>query len=105
MPPVYLLTLGKTYYDKGFFNLGVEVDRYVRRDSGPITLALGHKSHIIEGHVNREANPNGTPAHMASTKRTFQNDCLRTENERLQNSEFFNSLSQNRTLRDHASVL
>jgi len=61
MPPVYLLTLGKTYYDKGFFNLGVEVDRYVRRDSGPITLALGHKSHIIEGHVNREANPNGTP--------------------------------------------
>ena len=25
--PVYELTLHKTYYDKGFFNLGVEVER------------------------------------------------------------------------------
>lgn len=38
--PVYKLTLHKTYYDKGFFNLGVDVDRFVRADSGPVSILL-----------------------------------------------------------------
>ena len=59
--PIYKLTLRKSYYDKGFFNLGVDVERFVRPDSGPVTLRLGGSEEEIEGRVNREANQNGTP--------------------------------------------
>lgn len=59
--PVYELTLHKTYYDKGFFNLGVSVDALVRPDNGPIMIELGGPHRRIEGHVDRNANLNGTP--------------------------------------------
>lgn len=59
--PVYKLTLHKTYYDKGFFNLGVDVERFVRPDSGPITIVLGDSKARINGRVDRTANVNGTP--------------------------------------------
>ena len=59
--PTYELTLHKTYYDKGFFNLGVDVDRYIRPDSGPIKITLGEAKRTIEGQVDRNANMNGTP--------------------------------------------
>ena len=59
--PSYRLTLHKTYYDKGFFNLGVEIDRFVRQDNGPISIRLGDSSAEIEGKVNRNANLNNTP--------------------------------------------
>lgn len=59
--PIYNLTLHKTYYEKGLFNLGVSVNRYVRPTSGPIKITLGRTNQIIEGQVNRDANPNGTP--------------------------------------------
>jgi len=59
--PCYKLVLHKTYYDKGFFNLGVAVDRYIRSDSGPITIRLGESKFGIEGKVDRNANLNGTP--------------------------------------------
>ena len=38
--PVYELTLHKTYYDDGFFNLGVGVEGLVRPDNGPVTIEL-----------------------------------------------------------------
>jgi len=59
--PVYYLTLYPTYYDNGFFNLGVAVDALIRPDSGPIKIELGSSHRSIEGHVNRNANQNGTP--------------------------------------------
>lgn len=59
--PVYKLTLHKTYYDKGFFNLGIDVERFVRSDSGPIAILLGDSKARIEGRVDRTANVNGTP--------------------------------------------
>lgn len=59
--PTYQLTLHKTYYEKGFFNLGVSVDRYVRPQSGEIRLVLGASNRTLAGRVDREANPNGTP--------------------------------------------
>ncbi len=62
--PTYKLTLQKTYYDKGFFNLGIEVDRFIRRDSGPISILLGASRAKISANVNREANVNGTPRIM-----------------------------------------
>ncbi|OFE13435.1 hypothetical protein PHACT_10035 [Pseudohongiella acticola] len=59
--PTYDLTLHKTYYEKGFFNLGVSVDKYVRPQSGEVKLFLGSSKRILTGKVNREANLNGTP--------------------------------------------
>ena len=61
MAPTYQLTLHKTYYERGFFNLGVEVERFVRKDSGPVTLKLGVAGREIEATVNRTCNTNGTP--------------------------------------------
>ena len=59
--PVYQLTLHKTYYDQGFFNLGVSVESLVRPDNGPIMIELGGSHRRIEGRVDRNANQNGTP--------------------------------------------
>ena len=59
--PMYKLTLHKTYYEKGFFNLGVDIERFVRPDSGPITIVLGDSKARIQGRVDRTANINGTP--------------------------------------------
>lgn len=59
--PTYNLTLHKTYYEKGFFNLGVDVDKYVRPKSGEIKLVLGASRRVLMGKVDREANVNGTP--------------------------------------------
>jgi hypothetical protein len=66
--PSYKLTLHKTYYDKGFFNLGVDVDRFVRPDSGPIFIELGASHAEIRGKVQREANTNGTPRIMGGAE-------------------------------------
>lgn len=59
--PVFELTLHKTYYEKGFFNLGVAVEGLVRAENGPITIELGGSHRRIEGRVNRNVNQNGTP--------------------------------------------
>lgn len=59
--PVYDLTLHKTYYEKGFFNLGVSVDKFVRPQSGEVKLILGTSKLVLNGKVDREANRNGTP--------------------------------------------
>lgn len=59
--PVYELTLHPTYYDKGFFNLGVAVDTLITPGSGPVTIELGGSHRSIEGRIDRSANLNGTP--------------------------------------------
>ena len=59
--PKYQLTLHKTYYDKGFFNLGVDVARFVRPESGDGELLLGPSKARFPVTVNREANRNGSP--------------------------------------------
>ncbi len=59
--PEYKLTLHKTYYDKGFFNLGIDVEKYVKAENGQITIRLGDSKVKIEGRVDRDANLNGTP--------------------------------------------
>lgn len=58
--PVFLLKLGKAYYKSGFFNVGVDFQRYVRSDNGPITIKVGNAA-TIQGRVSRDANP-GTGA-------------------------------------------
>ena len=59
--PTYKLTLHKTYYDTGFFNLGVDVDRFIKGENGPITLMLGESKQLLIGKLDRNANQNGTP--------------------------------------------
>lgn len=59
--PTYKLTIHKTYYDQGFFNLGVDVNHFVRPDPGVARLKLGDSGATIEVKVNRSANRNGTP--------------------------------------------
>ncbi len=66
--PSYNLTLHKTYYEKGFFNLGVDVDKYTRKTNGPITLCRGPTRQKLLGTVNRDANQNGTPRIMAGVE-------------------------------------
>ncbi len=55
--PSYSLTLGKTYYEKGFFNLGVEVSRFVRIDDGPAVLLADDGKRRFDVRVDRGANP------------------------------------------------
>ena len=68
------LTLHKTYYNQGFWNVPVGLDRYVRPDEGPITLVLGKSGREVEAFVNRSANQNGTARIMgrSSLRNWFQ---------------------------------
>ncbi len=67
-PPVYPLTLHKTYYNNGFFNLGVEVDRHVRPDNGLCVILLGDTRAQMAGRIDRTANPNNTPRVFGGAK-------------------------------------
>ncbi|AUR38439.1 hypothetical protein PhaeoP18_04223 (plasmid) [Phaeobacter piscinae] len=66
--PTYELTLHKTYYEKGFFNLGVEIERFVAKDESPVSLFLGTQGQQIGGRVTRTANLNGTPRVFGGAK-------------------------------------
>jgi hypothetical protein len=59
--PKFTLTLHSTYYSKGFFNIPVDFDRFVRDSEGDINLVLGNTGRLITGTLNRSANSNGTP--------------------------------------------
>jgi hypothetical protein len=39
--PLFRLTLEKTYYRQGFFNVTVDFDRFIRPTEGPVELILG----------------------------------------------------------------
>jgi hypothetical protein len=58
--PIFKLTLQKTYFNQGFFNVIVDYDRYVQKEPGPIRLRLGISGIEIEGKINRSVNNNGT---------------------------------------------
>ena len=59
--PVYELTLGKTYYEKGFFNVGVAVEQYIANDDSDMVLFLGDARQRISGTMSRKPNNNNTP--------------------------------------------
>lgn len=61
MKPIYQLKLHKSYYEKGFFNLGVDVERHITYEEGSIDILVGEEKRKIEGRVTRNANQNGTP--------------------------------------------
>lgn len=53
------LTLHRTYYRQGFFNVASDFDRYLGEDGQEVTLLMGDGARIA-GRVNRSANLNGT---------------------------------------------
>lgn len=59
--PTYLLTLGKTYYDKGYFNLGIEIEKFVSKQDCQINLVLGSENNRLVARLTRTANINETP--------------------------------------------
>lgn len=59
--PVYQLTLHKTYYEKGFFDLGVAVEKHIAGRDGNMNLYLGEDLKFIQGRMSRKSNLNGTP--------------------------------------------
>jgi len=75
--PKYKLTLHKTYYEKGFFNLGVSVNSYLKLDNGEITIYLGEEKQRIIGKINRDANQNSTPRIFGGNelKKWIQKNC------------------------------
>jgi len=68
--------LQKTYFNKGFFNVVVDYDRYVRKTVGPVRLRLGRLGIEIDGEINRTANTNGTARILGGTalRNWFQNN-------------------------------
>ncbi len=65
---LFKLTLEKTYFRQGFFNVTVEFDRFIRSTEGPVELIVGTSGLKISGKVNRSANRNGTARVMGGAK-------------------------------------
>lgn len=66
------VTLGATYYYRGFFNVLREYSYLFEENSIPIEIRLGGDlSNIIFGHINRTCNKNGTPRIFGGTSLSF----------------------------------
>lgn len=59
--PCFKVLVGKTYYSKGFFNVGVDHERFMGKDKTPIEIRCGNQQESILGRIDRSANSNGTP--------------------------------------------
>jgi len=70
----FVLTLHKTYYSMGFFNVSVDYDRCFGNDLENIDIVCGNQPQLIVGYINRSANRNNAPRIMggADLKRWFQ---------------------------------
>jgi len=58
--PLFRRTLEKSYHRQGFFNVTVDLERFIRPREGPVELILGTSGLRIQGKVNRSANLNRT---------------------------------------------
>ncbi len=74
---IFPLTVHRTYYEKGFFNVTVEYDRAVRRAEGPVAIIVGSREPRIEGRIDRSANNNHTARIMGGTalRDWFRSNC------------------------------
>jgi hypothetical protein len=58
---VVMVRMGPTYWDKGFFNIGVEGNDAIGADGQTIELYCGNAPEPLLGSINRRANLNQTP--------------------------------------------
>ena len=83
----FQVKLGKTYYNQPFFNVSIKYSEDFGDDNAMIQIQLGDNSkNIIQGHINRTANNNGTPRIMCNKtctdwiqKNFKQNDILKVD--------------------------
>jgi hypothetical protein len=59
--PRFELRLQNTYWQKGFFNVPVDFQRFVTMEDGPIDLYRGDSAEPVTGRVSRSSNWNATP--------------------------------------------
>lgn len=62
--PHFRLTLQETYHRTGFFNVPINVEKYIGKDAQSITIYCGKEKLAVTGKINRTANSNGTPRIM-----------------------------------------
>jgi hypothetical protein len=55
----FTITLGATYYNKGFLNPGVEASRYLGKDGDPIRVLFSNGAGPVVSKINRTANSSG----------------------------------------------
>jgi hypothetical protein len=67
----FTILLGRAYYKSGFFNIKQKYSDLFGVDNDKISIQLGEKSEdIIEGYINRSANPNKAPRIMGGISLT-----------------------------------
>jgi hypothetical protein len=64
------ILLGEAYYNQGYFNIRQKFSNIFAKNKSLISIQLGDNSEIIEGYINRTANPNKTPRIMIGIKYT-----------------------------------
>ncbi|MGE0494261.1 MAG: GIY-YIG nuclease family protein [Vulcanimicrobiota bacterium] len=58
----FRITLGKTYYEKGFFNVPTDFSDRFGEDRERVSIFLGESGRVVDGYINRTANPDsGAP--------------------------------------------
>ncbi|WP_412554132.1 GIY-YIG nuclease family protein [Shimia sp. MIT1388] len=74
--------LRKTYYEQGFFNVGVNFEQLIGGDGEQIEIFLGTSDNVLKGRINRSVNSNNTPRIMGGVglrdwfHRNFEIDML-----------------------------
>ncbi len=59
--PHFAVTIGKTYYSQGFFNVPVNHERYFAKDGAQIQIECSGLSHTLTGTINRTVNKTYAP--------------------------------------------
>lgn len=68
LKPSFLVTIGKTYFRQGFFNVPVDFERYFAGDGSTATIVLAGDPSPCEVRLNRRVNQNETPRVMGGVK-------------------------------------
>lgn len=66
--PKFTKSLGEAYFNQGFINVPVLVDKFLGEDKSTISFRLGNSGQRISGYINRTANTNGTARLMGGTE-------------------------------------
>jgi hypothetical protein len=61
------VTLGKTYYEKGFFNVPVPYGDHFGTDREEIDIFCGQLDQSVTGYINRKTNASGSPRIFGGT--------------------------------------
>lgn len=62
--PTFVVTIGKTYYNQGFFNVPVDYARYFDSHGVALEISITGKSIVIDAKINRTVNATDSPRIM-----------------------------------------